>query len=100
MRSGHERARTVAEAVAAQIRDVAPEGLGRWAPVCHFVAPASDRFMEKMASTDSRFDLDVAGITLVRSWAEAAGQWRKAGSPVLDRHSDAIEADAGEFVSS
>ena len=86
----HEKARILAERVAARIREVAPEGLGRWDLTWELVAAPSDAFMDQLAeweATDTpvtRRQLTTASTALVAAWAEAARQWQEAGRPTLD----------------
>ena len=86
----HEKARIVAERVAALVREVAPEGLGHWDPAWELVAAPSDVFMDRLAeweATDSpvtRSQLEAASTALVEAWAEAARQWAEAGRPTLE----------------
>ena len=101
-----EKARIVADRVAARIREVSPEGLGRWAPAFDFVATVSDTFMDALAewekedSTDTRLNLEVASTTLIGAWAEAARRWREAGRPPLEEmNANEVESDVGELVS-
>ncbi len=100
----HENARIVAERVVARIREVAPEGLGRWDLAWELVAAPSDAFLDRLAeweATDSpvtRRRLATASAALVAAWAEAARQWQEAGRPTL-RETDDVEAEAGELVS-
>ena len=80
-----EKARMVAERVAARIREVAPEGLGRWDPTWDHIGAPSDVFMDRLAewekedSTSTRSQLDAASTELIEAWAEAARRWKNAG---------------------
>ena len=90
MLTAREKARIVAGRVAARIREVAPEGLGRWDLAWELVAAPSDAFMDRLAeweTTDSpltRSQLETASADLVEAWAEAARQWTEAGRPTLE----------------
>ncbi len=100
----HEKARIVAERVVARIREVSPEGLGRWDLAWELVAAPSDAFMDRLAeweATDSpvtRSQLETASTALIEAWAEAARQWKEAGRPTLNE-ADEVEIEAGELVS-
>ena len=101
-----EKARIVAERVAARIREVSPVGLGHWDPAFELVAAPSDAFMDALAgwqSEDSpatRSKLEAAATDLIEAWAEAARQWKEAGCPVLAETNDReAEAGVGELVS-
>ncbi len=102
-----EKARIVAERVAARIREVSPMGLGRWDPVWDHIGAPSDEFMDRLAewekadSTSTRSKLETASTVLIDAWAEAARRWTEAGSPPLEKPGevDEVEADVGELVS-
>ena len=101
-----EKARIVAERVFACIREVAPEGLGRWDPTWDYIGTPSDVFMDALAewekadSPSTRSKLETASTDLIDAWAEAARRWNEAGSPPLEKPADEVESDVGELVSS
>ena len=84
-----EKARIVAQRVAARIREVVPVGLGHWGPVWDLVAMPSDVFMDALAewqtedSSSSRRKLQAASTDLISAWAEAALCWEEEGRPTL-----------------
>ena len=101
-----DKARIVAERVAARIREVTPVGLGHWEPVWELVAEPSDRFMDALAewqtgdSPSTRSKLEAASADLIETWAEAARQWKEAGSPPLgETNVREFQAGVGELVS-
>ena len=102
-----EKARIVAERVAARIREVSPEGLGHWEPAWELVAGPSDRLLDALAeweaedSPATRSEVEAASTALVRAWAEAARRWKEAGRPPIETPSDADEVEIGveELVS-
>ena len=89
--SRREKARIVAERVAARIHDVVPVGLGHWGPVWDIVARPSDVFMDALAewqtedSPSTRSQLEAAATDLIEAWAEAARLWREVGHPPLEK---------------
>ena len=89
----HEKARVVAERVAARVREVALPGLGHWDLAWELVAAPSDVFMDALAEWEEadtptiRSELATASTALVEAWAEAARQWEAAGRPTPDRGS-------------
>ena len=93
-----EKARVVAGRVAARIRDVSPEGLGRWAPTWGYIGAPSDAFIdalkdwEKVDSPSTRRRLESAIDALVEGWKEAARQWHDAGRPCLAQAEPGIGA--------
>ena len=102
-----EKARIVAERVAARIREVSPYGLGRWGPAWDHIDTPSDEFMDRLAeweradTTDTRHTLKVASEVLIEAWAEAARQWKEAGCPTLaETNAGKVRSDVGELVSS
>ena len=101
-----EKARIVAERVAARIREVSPEGLGRWGPVWDYIGSPSDVFMdtlkewERVDSPSTRSKLEVASADLIGAWAEAARQWEAVGRPSLGgSDAEEVEPSVGELVS-
>ena len=98
-----ERARIVADRVDARIREISPEGLGRWDPAWDHIGAPSDVFMDALRkwenadSSTTRWELEAASEVLIDAWAEAAGQWSAAGGPSLDQLT--VEAEVGELVS-
>lgn len=94
-----EKARKVAERVAARVRGVSPEGLGRWDPAWDHIGAPSDTFMdalgewERADSASTRSTLEAASTALVDAWAEASRQWEDAGRPTLNE-----EIEVGEMV--
>ena len=101
-----EKARILAERVAARIREVSPEGLGSWDPAWDYIGDPSDVFMDALAewekadSPSTRSKLETASTDLIDAWAEAARRWNEAGSPPLEKPADEVESDVGELVSS
>ncbi len=102
-----EKARIVAQRVAARIREVAPAGLGHFDSAWELVGNPSDVFIDALAeweteeSSDMRSKLEVASTDLIEAWAEAARRWKEAGSPPLEKANDvsAVETDVGALVS-
>lgn len=92
-----EKARILAERVAARIREVTPVGLGRWEPVWDLVAMLSDVFMDALAewvaedSPFTRSKLEAASVDLIDAWAAAARKWTEAGCPTLDEPNATVE---------
>ncbi len=101
-----EKARIVCERVAARIREVTPVGFGHWGPIWDLVAMPSDVFMDRLKdwetkdSTSTRSKLEAASADLIETWAEAARQWKEAGSPPLDETNlREFQAGVGESAS-
>ena len=106
MRSGHEKARIVAERVSHRIRESVPEGLGVWDPAWALVAAPSDVYLDRLKewegedSPATRSEVEAASTALVGAWAEAARRWTAAGRPSLAEANDReAEGAVGELVS-
>ena len=101
-----EKGRIVAQRVAWRISGVVPVGLGHWGPVWSLIATPSDAFFDALAewqtgdSPSTRSKLEAASADLIETWAEAARQWKEAGSPPLDETNvREFQAGIGELVS-
>ena len=85
-----EKARIVACRVADRIREVSPEGLGRWDSAWDYIGTPSDTFMDALKewenadSPSTRSQLEVASADLIGAWAQAARRWEAVGCPSLD----------------
>ena len=101
-----EKARIVADRVAARIREVVPAGLGHWGPVWEFIGTPSDAFMDRLAEWEAedtpaiRSQLEAASADLIEAWAEAARQWKESGRPSLEETNvKKVETGVTELVS-
>ena len=105
--TSREKARLVAERVAARIHEVSPVGLGHWDPVWKLVAAPSDWLLDALAeweaedSPATRSEVEAASTALVGAWAEASRRWKEAGCPALEKPTDVgkVEVGVGELVS-
>lgn len=77
----------VARWVADRVREVAPAGLGHWAPAWDIVEAPSRRFLDvldRWEGTGSEADKAAtkeAAAAVVQAWREAARTWEAAGRP-------------------
>lgn len=82
-----ERGRLICQRVTRRIAEVAPPGLGLWAPAWEIVATPSDYFLDRLKEWESRdaaqtrTALEGAVNELVRAWRTAAEAWDAAGRP-------------------
>lgn len=84
-----ERGRVLCQRVARRIGEVAPVGIGKWAPAWSMVSHASDDFLDRLWEWEggdtpgSRAALTAAAASLVRGWRRAGVAWEDAGRPLL-----------------
>lgn len=79
--------RPVARWVTDRVREVAPPGLGNWAPAWEIVEGPSREFLdvlvrwEATGSEEDREAVKAAGGEVVAAWRQAARQWEAIGRP-------------------
>lgn len=75
----------VARWVAERVQEVAPPGLGRWAPAWDLVEPPSMEFLDALArweesgTVEDREAARAAAGDVVKAWREAAQLWEATG---------------------
>ena len=90
MMTRREKARVAAGRVADRVREVTPEGLGRWDRTWGFVAVSSDAFMDALAEWETedtpttRTELEATAAAFIGAWAQAGREWEAAGRPTHD----------------
>jgi hypothetical protein len=96
-RDGTRVARWVTERVA----EIAPAGLGRWAPAWELVEGPSLDFLDALGTweeTGAPEDMEEARRTaagVVAAWREAARRWEEAGRPTTTTRPEPEPVEAG-----
>lgn len=83
----NDGSRTLCRRLNDRIREVAPEGLGRWPAAWELVEDPSDVFLDRLRewkrsdTPATRARLNEAATALVDAWKRAAQKWEAAGRP-------------------
>jgi hypothetical protein len=86
-----EVARQIAAALVRRIAWQVPPGMGAWPPSWELTARPGDAFLDELRSFEAGSSIEPSeeltshGEAVLAAWRDAAREWRKCGSPRIDR---------------